>query len=341
MKKKLLIGIGVCILLIVAGGLFLYAQLNAKLDKINYSSVSQENIKLNEGIVNDSNLTPYTNIALFGVDSRDSNSKRANSDTIIVMSIDHNRQMVNIVSVYRDTLLNVGNEEYLKCNSAYLLGGSEQAVSMLNENLDLNIKEYITVDFSALAEIVDAIDGVTIALTDEEVTLINKFCEETAQITGKSYVPISPEVGGIYKLNGIQAVCYARIRYTDGNDFKRTERQRKLIELINEKAKKSSPKVLLKIMDNVFPLIETNFSKDDLLSLGFSILSYSIEESLGFPFDFRGEEIDTVGSCVIPDTLASNVKKLHKLLFRSDDFKVSEEVEENSYNIELITGNGY
>ena len=94
-------------------------------------------------------------------------------------------------------------------------------------------------------------------------------------------------------------------------------------------------------MDNVFPLIETNFSKDDLLSLGFSILSYSIEESLGFPFDFRGEEIDTVGSCVIPDTLASNVKKLHKLLFRSDDFKVSEEVEENSYNIELITGNGY
>ena len=328
MKKKLLIGIGVCILLIVAGGLFLYAQLNAKLDKINYSSVSQENIKLNEGIVNDSNLTPYTNIALFGVDSRDSNSKRANSDTIIVMSIDNNRQMVNIVSVYRDTLLNVGNEEYLKCNSAYLLGGSEQAVSMLNENLDLNIKEYITVDFSALAEIVDAIDGVTIALTDEEVT-------------GKSYVPISPEVGGTYKLNGIQAVCYARIRYTDGNDFKRTERQRKLIELINEKAKKSSPKVLLKIMDNVFPLIETNFSKDDLLSLGFSILSYSIEESLGFPFDFRGEEIDTVGSCVIPDTLASNVKKLHKLLFRNDDFKVSEEVEENSYNIELITGNGY
>ena len=312
MKKKLLIGIGVCILLIVAGGLFLYAQLNAKLDKINYSSVSQENIKLNEGIVNDSNLTPYTNIALFGVDCRDSNSKRANSDTIIVMSIDNNRQMVNIVSVYRDTLLNVGNEEYLKCNSAYLLGGSEQAVSMLNENLDLNIKEYITVDFSALAEIVDAIDGVTIALTDEEVTLINKFCEETAQI-----------------------------RYTDGNDFKRTERQRKLIELINEKAKKSSPKVLLKIMDNVFPLIETNFSKDDLLSLGFSILSYSIEESLGFPFDFRGEEIDTVGSCVIPDTLASNVKKLHKLLFRNDDFKVSEEVEENSYNIELITGNGY
>ena len=171
--------------------------------------------------------------------------------------------------------------------------------------------------------------------------MINKFCEETAQITGKSYVPISPEVGGTYKLNGIQAVCYARIRYTDGNDFKRTERQRKLIELINEKAKKSSPKVLLKIMDNVFPLIETNFSKDDLLSLGFSILSYSIEESLGFPFDFRGEEIDTVGSCVIPDTLASNVKKLHKLLFRNDDFKVSEEVEENSYNIELITGNGY
>ena len=139
MKKKLLIGIGVCILLIVAGGLFLYAQLNAKLDKINYSSVSQENIKLNEGIVNDSNLTPYTNIALFGVDSRDSNSKRANSDTIIVMSIDNNRQMVNIVYVYRDPLLNVGNEEYLKCNSAYLLGGSEQAVSMLNENLDLNI----------------------------------------------------------------------------------------------------------------------------------------------------------------------------------------------------------
>ena len=74
MKKKLLIGIGVCILLIVAGGLFLYAQLNAKLDKINYSSVSQENIKLNEGIVNDSNLTPYTNIALFGVDSRDRKS---------------------------------------------------------------------------------------------------------------------------------------------------------------------------------------------------------------------------------------------------------------------------
>lgn len=341
MKKKLFIGIGGIILLIIAGGLFIYLQLNTKLAKINYAKVSEEDIKLNEGIVNESSLTPYTNIALFGVDSRDSNTKKSNSDTIIIMSIDNKQKSVNIVSVYRDTLLNVGEEEYLKCNSAYLIGGPKQAVSMLNENLDLNIKKYITVDFSALAEIVDAIGGVTIALTEEEVTLINKFCEETAEVTGKSYTLISAEDGGNYTLNGVQAVCYARIRYTDGNDFKRTERQRELIGLITEKAKKMSLKVLLDIMDNVFPLIETNFSKDELLSLGLSMMSYSINESTGFPFELTGKEIDTVGSCVIPDTLVSNVKKLHQLLFNDDDFKVSKEVEKNSYKIELITSNGY
>lgn len=341
MKKKIIITTITIALVLLSICLYLSNKLNSKLNKINYSASAEGSIKINEKVVDDINLEKYTNIALFGIDTRDNNMENSNSDAIIILSLDNENKTAKMISVYRDTFLDVGDGNYLKGNAAYLLGGPEQAISMLNENLDLNIKNYLTVDFNALSEVVDAIGGITLELTEEEVGYVNGYCVETAEVTGKSYSPISPEVKGTYTLNGVQAVSYSRIRYTEGDDFKRTERQRDVIELIVEKVRNISPNVMLDIMDKVFPLIKTNFTEKEIISLGVSILPYSLEESMGFPFTLTGANIEDHGSCVVATTLASNVRELQKRLFNNEEYTISPEVEAKSNEIENILNSSY
>ena len=162
-----------------------------------------------------------------------------NTDTIIIASINNDTKVVKLVSIYRDTYLNIGEDRYGKANAAYANGGYKWAINMLNQNLDLDITDFVTVNMNALVEVVDALGGFDFDLTDEEVVHMNNYCVGTSEITGKSYERIEPEVAGTYHLNGVQAVSYTRIRYTAGNDYKRTERQRELIAKIVAKAKKS------------------------------------------------------------------------------------------------------
>lgn len=334
MKKRILI-ILFCLLLVFVGGagFAVYSQL----EQIDYQQAGSGEIEVNPDI----ELAGYTNVALFGVDSRESNLESSNSDAILVISIDHDNKTVKMVSVYRDTLLDTGDGDYRKCNAAYLKGGPEQAVSMLNTNLDLDISNYISVDFNAVAEIVDLVGGVTVTLTDEEVVYMNDYCVETSQVTGGDYQPIEPEIGGTYELNGVQAVSYARIRYTAGNDFKRTERQREIIQLVTEKVKKASPATLYKIADTVLPMVKTNFSKTQILSMGMSMISYTIKDSSGFPFELTGENLGDLGSCVIPTDLSLNVQELHELLFDDMNYQVSTQVMERSEKIDLMYNENY
>ena len=298
---------------------FLYVQFEKKLGNIDTVTLQSGDIQVNEEVENNAVLHGYTNIALFGVDSRDGSMDYTNTDTIIIASINNDTKVVKLVSIYRDTYLNIGEDRYGKANAAYANGGYKWAINM-----------------NALVEVVDALGGFDFDLTDEEVVHMNNYCVGTSEITGKSYERIEPEVAGTYHLNGVQAVSYTRIRYTAGNDYKRTERQRELIAKIVAKAKKADMKTLVDIMDNVFPMISTSLSKSDIVSLGMNMLSYQLGDTCGFPFEHRTSDLS--GDSEVPVTLSWNVTRLHDYLFGIKDYEPSAGVQERSAHIEEVSG---
>lgn len=313
---------------VVAYGIF-------KLGSLNHLSLNVDN--------NGWTQEGYTNIALFGTDSREGaaeNGEPVRSDTIIVVSLNNETKEVKLVSVYRDTMLEQEGQHYDKANVAYAQGGPEEAVNMLNRNLDLDIEDYVSVNFLAMADVVDALDGVDIELTDEEVVHMNNYCVETSEVTGKSYERIEPEVGGTYHLNGVQAVSYARIRYTAGGDFTRTERQRLLIEKVVEKAKDAGIVKINEIIDAVLPEVSTSLSASEILQMAVGVFDYTLGDSKGFPFDSATPESvpGYSGSYVVPVGLENNVIQLHEFLFPDEEYTPTEKLTSISDNIAYITG---
>jgi anionic cell wall polymer biosynthesis LytR-Cps2A-Psr (LCP) family protein len=218
----------------------------------------------------------------------------------------------------------------------------EQFLSMLNGNLDLNITEYVIVDFSAVATLVDDLDGIDILLTEEEIIHLNNYCVETAEVTGMDYEPLQYERGQEvteYHLNGVQAVAYARIRYTVGDDLKRTQRQRLVIEKIVDKAKVKGITSISKIINDVFPLIKTSFSSAQLTKMAAQMFNYNIEKTSGFPFETLPCQIGSLDA-IVPVTLKDNVVELHYYLFDEENYEVSYEVASYSQEIEETSGFG-
>lgn len=329
-RKRILVLVVELLLLCVLGaaayGMF-------KLDKLN--SVALEDV-LNNGLSQDG----YLNVALFGTDNRAGETEGVRSDCIIVASINDETKEVKLISVYRDTFLKTGDDIYDKANSAYAVGGPEAAVNMLNRNLDLDIEDYVSINFLALADVVDLLGGIELELSDEEVVHMNNYCVETSEITGKSYERIEPETAGTYLLNGVQAVSYSRIRYTAGGDFTRTARQRLVIEKIVDKAKGASLSTINEVIDAVFPEVSTSFTMNEILKLSAGLLKYSIGESQGFPADNAlPEEIPGYsGSYVVPVGLEANVKKIHEFLFPDKEYEPTDTVKQISDDISYLTG---
>ena len=284
------------------------------------------------------NMEKYTNIALFGLDTRQAGSlgKGNRSDTIMIASINNKTKDVKIVSVYRDSYLNLANDKYRKCNEAYSIGGPEQAVAMLNMNFDLKIDYYMSVDFMAVSEVVDLMGGIEIDVDEYEIEHLNNYTVETSKVTGKSTTKLKST--GLQNLDGVQATSYCRIRYTKGDDFKRTERQREVLETIANKAKTLSPTKLDEIVKAVFPMCATNMTVDQLLAIAADGLSYNIVETTGFPFDVATESVGSAGACVVPKDLEKNVVQLHQMLFGESDYTPTEKVVEISNKIKNDTG---
>lgn len=315
-----------CILLIVGYGVI-------KLNKLDFNPLNQDDIE----VYRDSG--PYTNIALFGLDSREGElDGGVQSDCIMIASINNKTDDVKLLSIYRDDLMQQKDETYEKANSAYNTGGPAAAISMLNRNLDLNIQNYVSVNFNALVDVIDLLGGLDIELTAEEAFYCNGYAFETAQITGKEMVQID-EVAGMHHLDGVHAVGYARIRYTEGDDFKRSERQRYVLNLVAEKAKQADISTLNAIIDQVFPQISTSFTSSELLGFAVNGLNYNIVESAGFPFDVTVSDKvrNHSGSYVIPVDHANNVVQLHKFLF-DEEYEVSEKIESISDDIAYLSG---
>lgn len=318
--KKVGICLGSVALCLMASGVIYVA---AKLGKIDTETIDAEDIIVNKEA--EETGEGYTNVALFGTDSRVGElEKGTRSDCIIVASLNNKTKEVRMVSVYRDTLLDIKDGQLQKCNAAYSYGGPTQAINMLNKNLDLDIQDYVTVDFSAIASAIDLLGGLDIEVKEEEVKYLNKFVDETASVSGKKANKIT--TAGLQHLDGVQATTYARIRSTAGGDFTRTERQRLVIEKIVEKAQNSDLATINKIIDEVFPSIRTSFSIAEILSYAKDFAEYSIGASSGFPFDKTTDTISGLGSIVIPVTLEDNVKQLHDFLYGEKEYQPSSEV---------------
>ena len=310
--------------LILALGVTGVAYAASKLNKLDTEEIPAEDIVVNKQA--EEAGEGYTNVALFGIDSRSGELEiGTRSDCIIVASLNNKTKEIRMVSVYRDTILDIKDGQLQKCNAAYSFGGPTQAINMLNKNLDLDIQDYATVDFAAIANAIDLLGGIEIDLKPEEIAPLNKFVKETARVAGKKAHTVSE--AGLQQLDGVQATTYARIRSTAGGDFTRTERQRLVIEKIAEKAQQSDLATINKIIDELFPTIKTSFTATEILSYAKDFMKYKIGDSSGFPFDKTTATISGLGSIVIPVDLESNVQELHKFLYDKEGYQPSSEVQ--------------
>ena len=283
----------------------------------------------------------YTNIAVFGLDSRKNNLDRALSDMIMIVSINNETKKVKVVSVYRDTLLLFGEDgdmNFEKATHAYNKGGGEWAVRMLNENFDLNIKDYVAVNFDAVYSGVDAVGGVDIDISSKEQKDINRYIEELNRVNGTN----SPYIyeTGVLHLDGIQATAYGRLREID-SDYARTERQREVMMELFKSVKGASVSKLKKLVDTLAPKILTTLNNGEILDMALDVASYDIVDTTGFPFEFKGGSHPThskKGWVVMPDNLTLSVKQLHKYLFEDEDYEPSETVKGISAKLDKELG---
>ena len=319
-----------------AGTAFWYV--NDKIGKMNSVEINKEELDISKN----ENLDKYRNIAIFGIDSRaDDYGKGNRSDCIIIASINTETYDVKLVSIYRDTYVQIDGRGLDKIAHAYSYGEAPLALKTLNKNLDLNITEFVTVNFDAVVDVVDALGGIKMKITSAEVQYINSYIDETSRVTGKKSEHITK--AGTYNLDGVQAVAYSRIRYTAGGDHKRTERMRDVITAMISKLKTKSLSEITKIANSILKKIEkeklayTNLNLTDLFSMLPVLSNFNVAESTGWPYNNKGAMINKI-SYGIPVTLESNVEQLHKEVFGDEDYKVPEKVKEISDKIAKKSG---
>lgn len=323
-------------------------------ENVKDSDYDEDKVDVNEGIKK--RLTGYTNIALFGLDAReDEFDCDTHSDSILVVSINNDTGVVKLVSLYRDTMLRIrkrnGELKYGKANQAFFLGGAEGAVSMLNTNLDLDISDYVVVNFSGLTEIIDALGGIDVNINDDEQFYINGYLVETRKITGMD----SPDVtqSGNVHLNGLQATAYCRIRYTSffdeaGNEYRddlgRTARQRYVLTKLVDKAKAAGSDKLISIAKMILnsntdekTFIKTSMDFDEIMDLIPIAIDFTLSDTTGFPFTLAMPDIDGE-SMVVAEGLSYNVEKLHQYLFENERYTASAEVNKISDYLIDYTG---
>lgn len=321
MKKRIrkIILLELVILCLFIPFIFIYLQLN----KIENYEINPADIDINE--FHDPNIKEYQNIVVYGVDSRANDLKKnTRSDSIMIISIHKKSKKIKIASVYRDSYLYIDpSHGKTKINHAYAYGGPTLSMSTLNRNLDLNITDFVTVNFSALTNVIDLLGGIELDITETELDWVNKYTKDVAGInkTKATYL----KHAGKQTVTGTQATAYCRVRYTKGGDFTRAERQRTVIGQILKKMKSTSIPTLLSIYNEIAPQIYTSFSKNDILLLATGIFSYNIEDTTGFPFEHSEQRINSA-DVVVPTTLSSNVIQLHEYLFETSNYEPSETV---------------
>ena len=341
-RKILLIVVLVLFAVIAAAGFGIYKYFDNKvesMDQVDFKVPEVQNLNLTEE-KREQMEKGFLTVAVFGVDSRDNSLGKGNqSDVIMIANLNRETGEIKLVSVFRDTYLNVSDKNtYNKINAAYASGGPEAAVKAINKNLDLNITHYATFNWKAVATVINILGGVEVDISKSEFYYINAFITETVKGTGIGSVQL--KAPGVHNLDGVQAVAYGRLRLMD-SDYARTERQRIILTKAFEKLKKADLTTLNSVVGHVMEMSSTNIKWEELLSLAGGISKYHLSETTGFPAA-RGEAKIKIGSnklsCVIPQTLESNVISLHNFLFGEENYEPSATVKEISAKIAHVSG---
>lgn len=343
MRKKMNKGLKIFLIILLVLVIFIlglgvagYTFVNGKIGKMQKENIDTTAVGINEETKQE--LKGYRNIALLGIDSRaDDYGLENRSDCMIIASINQETNAVKLISVYRDTYVYVtekGTKRLDKITHAYSYGGAQNTLKSLNEAMDLNITEFVTVNFDAVIAAVDSLGGVYIDIDKSEIKYVNDYIDATSESSGVKSSHITHS--GRQKLDGVQAVSYTRVRYTAGGDYKRTERMRTVVEAMLSKAKTLNVGQLNSFADTILPKIRTNISTSEIWGLIPKLASFKVTESIGWPYDTKGITLDRWYG--VPVTLKSNVERLHKEAFEQEDYEASDTVKEMSAAIVKKTG---
>lgn len=295
----IIIGIIIGVFLISIGGVYIYGRhIYNKVEKV---EVDKEEVGITEEV--EEKLSPYNNsvinIALFGVDSHDGSTGR--SDSIIIATIDTIHKKLKLTSIMRDSYVNISGIGNDKINHAYAFGGPQLAIKTLNENFDLNIQDFVAVNFDSLPKIIDMLGGVTVDVTEEEVSHISGI-----------------NSAGTYNLTGAQALAYSRIRYATGGDYVRTERQRTILTKMYEKILSINPTQYTSLLSEWLSMLQTSLDYSKILELGTEVLKMGVTtlEQERFPLDgyCQGEIINGVYYLIFNKSLT--VEQLYNYIFK-------------------------
>lgn len=361
-RRRILFGVEIFVLVLLGVGLFGYMWLNNVMERMRPEELDTSKIQVNSEVQqNIEAMSGSQIIAVAGLDARgaaidpedDEKGLRnsQNSDTIILVCIDHDNKEIRMVSIMRDTWMNMDTPgegyNFDKANSAYNRGGPEGMLSMLNTNLDLAIEDYVSVDWKVLADVIDELGGLDIEMRNAECIWANDYNKEVSAAQGVEYEPIEyneeedDEYREVHHLTGSQAVSYARIRYGGGDDSLRTARQRLVINLMMEKVKKS-PEKIPAIIDTAADSITTSLTSSEMLQLAYNAVTYTMGTSYAYPFElvYGQHVIDALGTdVVIPVTLYHNVIELHEYLYPGVSYTPSSVIED--YNYYIVQESGY
>lgn len=295
--QKILLSLFVLLLVSVGGAYFYIHNLLDKTEKVEINKenlgIAPENKEIavkNKGV---------TNIALFGIDAQ--NGKTGRSDAIMILTIDKDHDKIKLSSIMRDSYTDINGHGKDKITHAYAFGGPELALNTINKNFNLSIDKFITVNFTTLPKIVDKIGGIEMNLTEGDLKYMNSNLS-----TGKN------------TLNGTQALSYARIRY-DGGDQRRTERHRNIVTAIFNKIKKMPISSYSGTLNELLPLVSTNISSSQFMTLGKDIISTgatSIEE-YRVPCNNHSNGKNINGVYYMTFDIGAETKELHKFIYEN------------------------
>lgn len=333
LRRVILIVLLLLIAAAAAGILFVMGLM----EKVGTEEIDQANLGINPQVEQD--LKNYQNIALLGVDARDMEDyKTCRTDAIIMLSIDKQNKAIRQISVYRDTYLHANKKYgYDKITNVHAYAGTTGTLHSLNENMDLNIREAVIVNWKAVADAIDGLGGIDVEIKKSEIKEMNKYIKDTQKNIGGSKEKIKKS--GMQTLNGNQAVTYARIRKDSSEgDYRRNERMKIVVSAAVDKAKKTNPFKLKQIADQVMPQIRTNMDTNSLLKVMFAFLRYDMTDSAGWPFE-TGSWTSYNGAWVGPPvTLKRNVTELHEKYFGQPGYEPTQTVQDISKEISRRTG---
>lgn len=314
--KKITIWILAIVLAVIVGTVgTVYFYGNHLFNKLEKVEINKEDIGITEEV--QEKLSQYSNsiinIALFGVDAVDGDVGR--SDSIMIATIDTVHKKLKLTSIMRDSYVAIDGHGNDKLNHAYAFGGSQLAIKTLNENFDLNIENFASVNFETLPKIIDELGGIELNIDADELEYINGYIAHLNNINGTSEPAI--ESTGIQHVSGTQALAFCRIRYTSGGDYKRTERHREVLTEIFKKIETMPVNSYPSLLSEILPMVNTSLGYSDILELGTEVLKLgdSNLQLERFPLDDYCEGKMISGIYYLTFDKEVTVEQLHNYIF--------------------------